>query len=179
MKITVLYGFLTAAAGLLLNVIYTFAGVYADAQKLAGSQVLINVLGLVIPIVGLWLGIRAVRASVPATEAFGYGRGVGAGALTTLWNAIFSVIFTIVFFTLINPDAHETLIRMQLDKVAEKGGDPEKVEGMTRTMMSLPFMSVWLVVGIGILGMIITLILAAFLRREPARVPPAAPPVTA
>ncbi|HZZ58402.1 MAG TPA: DUF4199 domain-containing protein [Opitutaceae bacterium] len=175
MKPTLLYGFLLSAAGLLLQVILTLSGYYSDAQKFSSGQTIGSVAGLVIGILFLVLGIRACRAQVPANEGYSYGRAFGSGALITLWNALFGIVFTILFLTLINPDFPETLRQMQLDKIAASGRDPSQAEGFLRVTTSIP-----MIVGFGfiftvIIGLILTLIVAVFLRREPPRVPPPAP----
>lgn len=180
MKIPILYGFLLAVAGLLINVVLTLTGMYADPQKLGTAQLISGLIGLVVAIVGLWLGISASRAALPPAEGFSYGRAVGAGSLIVLWDAIFGAIFTALFFTVINPDVREVMIQANLDKIAAKGGSPERAEGMIRTMMSVPILTISTIIFVGLFGMILTLIVAAFLRREPARGPqPPVDPVVA
>lgn len=181
MKNPILYGFLIAVAGLLVSVVLTLTGMYGDPQKLGTAQLVSGLIGLVVAIVGLWLGISASRAVSTPSEGFSYGRAVGAGALIVLWDAIFGAIFTVLFFTVINPDVREVMVQANLDKIAAKGGSPERAEGMIRMMVSVPILTISTIIFVGLFGMLLTLIIAAFLRRDPPRSaqPPAEPVVAA
>src|SRR5690606_32135642 len=103
MKTTFIYGLGMAIAGAVPNFALYFLGFHDSPEKLQSAQTVGMVGGLLITIVGLVMVIRARRAETPADEAFGYGRALGAGTLTSLWGSLFGNIFNVLYLTVINP----------------------------------------------------------------------------
>ena len=147
-----------------------------QTDKMAAGQNL-QWLGLIISIVVLWLGIKAVREESP-DKSLSYGQGVGAGTLISLYSGLLSAVYTYIHFRFINTNFFEYQQEFMRSKWAEKGMSEAQMEaagnmmkkfsGPGITSIMVPIMAV-------IMGLILSLIIAAILKRAPAAdAPPAA-----
>lgn len=175
MKTPALYGFISALAGAVLNLILYFSGLHSDPAKVATAQA-IGWLGMVIFIVCLVLAVRARRAEVPATQAFGYGSALGVGTQVALVSAVLGAIFYYCYLRFINPGFVDVLFQAQDEKLQAKGvSGPalDRAEGFMRTMLQPGVSSITFVIAAFVMGFILALIVAAFIRRpEPTQPPP-------
>ena len=176
MKTCALYGFISMLAGAFLVLVLYFIGFHSDPAKLGAAKAIVGFGGLAIAIAVTALGVKARREEVPAAEEFGYGATLWAGVLISLVAAILSAIFTYAYHAFINPGFSEILIQDAMSKLEAKGisGDQlEKIESFNRIMFSpLPMALIALVFGF-IGGVIISLVVAAFLKRPSPAQPPA------
>jgi hypothetical protein len=176
MKTCALYGFISALAGAFLVLILYFLGFHSDPAKLGAAQAIGTIAGLAVVIVIIALGVKARREEVPAGEEFGYGATLGAGVLISLVSAVLSAIFTYAYHAFINPGFSNILIQDAVAKMEAKGisGDQlDKIESFDRVIFSPPAMAaIALIMGF-IIGVIISLIVAAFLKRPAPAQPPA------
>jgi hypothetical protein len=176
MKTCSLYGFLSALAGALLALVLYFLGFHSDPAKLSAAKWIGGFGGIAIAVVFTVLGVKARRAEVPDAEGFGYGRALGAGMQVALVWSLLSAVFNYAYLAFINPGFSEIVLQDAMDKVQAKGvsgAQLDQVEKFTRFMASPGVQSVSTLIGGLIIGFIISLIVAAFLKR-PA---PAGPPV--
>ena len=140
-----------------------------QTDKMAAGQNL-QWLGLIISIVVLWLGIKAVREESP-DKSLSYGQGVGAGTLISLYSGLLSAVYTYIHFRFINTNFFEYQQEFMRSKWAEKGMSEAQMEaagnmmkkfsGPGITSIMVPIMAV-------IMGLILSLIIAAILKRAPA-----------
>ena len=140
-----------------------------QTDKMAAGQNL-QWLGLIISIVVLWLGIKAVREESP-DKSLSYGQGVGAGTLISLYSGLLSAVYTYIHFKFINTNFFEYQQEFMRSKWAEKGMSEAQMEaagnmmkkfsGPGITSIMVPIMAV-------IMGLILSLIIAAILKRAPA-----------
>jgi hypothetical protein len=175
MKTCSLYGFISALAGAFLTLILFFAGLHSDPARLSAAGWIGGLGGLAIAVTCLVLGIKARRSEAPGAEEFGYGSAFGAGALISLVSAILSSIFTYIYHSFINPAFSEILLQDKLAKLEASGmsGDKlEKAESMTRTMLSPVAETVTVLILGFVFGVIISLIVAGFLKRPGPSTPP-------
>jgi magnesium-transporting ATPase (P-type) len=176
MKTCALYGFISALAGAFLVLILYFAGFHSDPAKLGAAQAIGTIAGLAIVIVVIALGVKARREEVPAEEEFGYGATLWAGMLISLVAAILSAIFTYAYHAFINPGFSEILIQDAMTKMEAKGvsgAQLDKIESFDRIIFSPAAMAaIALIMGF-IIGVIISLVVAAFLKRPAPAQPPA------
>ena len=175
MKTCSLYGFISALAGAFVTLFLYFLGFHSDASKLTSAGWIGGLLGLAITVTCLVLGVRSRRDETPKEEDFGYGRAVGAGALISLVASFLSSVFAYAYYAFINPAFTELMIQDRMAKMEASGmsGDRlDKAETMTRWMMSAGPASVLAFFYLFLLGLIISLIVAAFLKR-PAPATPA------
>jgi hypothetical protein len=176
MKTTLIYGAAMAFAGTLLACILYFAGFHDSLEKLKTAQTIGMVAGILIWVAGLFLGLRARRAEVPANEAFGYGRALGNGALISLWASLFGTLGHILYMTVINPDMRDLIVRGELAKMEEKGipaAQIEQAEGMVRMMTGPIPQGIIVFIFSFVICFVLALIISAFVQR-PESGPPRA-----
>jgi hypothetical protein len=176
MKTCSLYGFISALAGAFLVLALYFLGFHSDLSKLGAAKVIGGLVGLAIAIVCTVLGVRARREEVPAAEEFGYGSALGAGVLISLVASVLSAIFTYCYHAFINPGFSDILLQDALSKLEGKGipsAQMDKIESIDRIMFSPAAMAaIALIIGF-IFGVIISLVVAAFVKRPSPAQPPA------
>jgi len=175
MKTYLTYGFIMALAGALLTLALFFLGFHSDAAKLSTAQWIGSVGGLIIGVVTIALGTKARRAEVPAAEAFGYGRALGAGVMIALFAALFGIVTNYVYMQLINPGLADIIVQAQIDKMEAKGlsgAQLEQAEKMTRMMTGPVISSCFGFIGGIFFGTLISLVTAAFLKRPVTTEPP-------
>jgi len=179
MKTYVTYGFMMALGGLLLNLALYFLGFHSEVEKFGTAQWIGGLGGLAIVVVLIVLGTKARRNEVPLSEEFGYGRALGAGVMIVLFGALFGVVVNIVYMKFINPGMADLIVQVQSAKFEAKGmsgAQLEQAEKFTRMMTGPIISSIFNFFGGMIIGTIISLITAAFLKRSASAEPP---PVTA
>lgn len=98
-----------------------------------------------------------------------YGQALGAGVIICLYYAIVSAIFSYILFAIIDPGLVEKMIAMSEEASLKRGLTQEQVDlGMkiTRKVMTPAFMSITGILANMFFGLIISLIVAAFVRKE-------------
>jgi Protein of unknown function (DUF4199) len=176
MKTCSLYGFISALAGAFLVLALYFLGFHSDAAKLGTAQIIALIGALAIGITCTALGVRARRDEVPAAEEFGYGSAFGAGVLISLVASVLSAIFTYVYHAFINPGFSDILIQDALAKMEAKGvsgAQLDKIESFDRILFSPVAMALVALVFGFIFGVIISLVVAAFVKKPAAAQAPA------
>jgi hypothetical protein len=176
MKTCSLYGFISALAGALLALALYFLGFHSDPAKLPAAKAIGICGGLAIVITCSVLGVKARRAEIPEDQGFGYGRALWTGMQIAIVSSFLTAIFNYLYFAFINPAFIDIMLQDQMDKLQAKGisgAQLEQVEKVSRFMMSPGMQSVFTLIGGLIIGFLISLIVAAFLKRpEPAGPPP-------
>jgi hypothetical protein len=175
MKTCALYGFISALGGAFLTLILFFAGFHSDPAKLAAATWVGGLGGLGIAITCLALGIKARRQEVPANQEFGYGAALGAGFLISVVSSLLSAIFTYVYYSFINPAFIDIILQDKMAKLEASGVSGDRLDkaeaGMKMFMGPIP-QAVSVVIGGIIIGVLISLIVAAILKRPtPPKVP--------
>lgn len=164
------YALTLTIIGAVLNLILYFTGF--QTEKLATGQHA-KWLMLVASIVILWLGIKATREESP-TKSLSYGKGVGTGVLISLYSGLMSAVYTFIHFKFINPDFVDyqmAIVRTQWEARGMSGAQMEQAEGFARAMMGPVSMAIMTPIMSVVFGLIVSLIIAAILKRpEPAKV---------
>ena len=114
-----------------------------------------------------FMALKAVREENPH-KALSYGQGVGAGTLISLISSAMSAVYTWVHLKFINTNFADYQIELLRQRWAASGlGDAqmEQAEKMTRMMMGPGMSAVFALVAGVIFGLIISLIVAAFVKR--------------
>lgn len=99
-----------------------------------------------------------------------YGGAFGHGFLVILFGSIISAIYTFIFFSFIAPGELAIMIEEAEQQLYEQGMSDQEIEvamQWTRMMMKPWMMSIWVIVGGAVAGLIISAILAIFLKKEP------------
>jgi hypothetical protein len=161
-----IYALTLTICGAVLNLLMYFTGF--QTEKLATGQY-IQWIGFVIMIVVLVLGIKAVREESEG-KYLTYGKGVGTGTLISLYSGLMSSVYTYIHFKFVNPEFADYQIALLRDKWAAAGlGDAqmEQAERMTRMMMGPGVQACLAPIFVVLFGLILSLIISAFLKRNP------------
>jgi len=175
MKTCSLYGFILAVALAVLTLVLYFLGLHSDPARLAAAKWVGGLGSVAVSVLCVSLGVRARRAEIPEADGFPYGRALGAGVLISLVAAILGAVFNYLYFAIINPGYAEVLLQDQMDRLQAKGlsgAQLDQAEKFTRYFMTPVPMAVYALIAGFISGVLISLVIAAFLKR-PA---PAGPP---
>ncbi|AOS45044.1 hypothetical protein Verru16b_02113 [Lacunisphaera limnophila] len=163
------YALILTIASAVFQLLLYFTGF--QTEKLAVGQHL-NWLGLIIMIVVLFLGIKAVREEAP-DKSLTYGKGVGTGVLISLFSGLMSAVYSFIHFKFVNTefaDYQLELIRAKWEEAGMGAAQMEQAEGFTRAMMGPVAQAIMTPIMAVVLGTIISLIAAAILKR-PAPAP--------
>jgi hypothetical protein len=168
MNTTFFYALILAVSNIVLSLVSFFLGYQTD--KMAEGKWfgwLTMVLSLTLAFVLTWLGVKSVREE-SADKSLRYGKGVGTGFLINLYSGVIGSIYSFIYFTFINPDFADYAID-QAKQNAKNVSDAQlaQMEKIMRFMMSPAIMSIWgFLMGL-FFGIVIALIVSAFLKREP------------
>lgn len=170
------YGLVLAFGNIVLTLVGFFLGFQTD--KLVQGR-WFGVLPFVLAIGILWLGIRAVREEAK-DKSLSYGKGVGTGFLITLYASLIGTVYGFIHFKFINPNFVDYQIDAAHEKWAQAGlseAQMEAAEKAMRLFMSPALLSITSLFASLLIGLVIALILAAFLKRRPEVVAENVPPV--
>lgn len=159
-----IYALILTICGALLNLLLFFTGF--QTEKLATGQYF-QWLGFVIMFTVLWLGIKAVREET-AEKGMSYGRGVGTGVLISLYSGLMSSVYSFIHFKFVNPefaDYQLALIRTKWEAAGMSETQMEQAEKVTRAMMGPVTQAIMTPIFVVVIGLVCSLIIAAFLKR--------------
>lgn len=160
------YALTLTICGAVLNLLLFFTGF--QTEKLATGQYF-QWIGFIVMVVVLWLGIKAVREEREG-QYLTYGQGVGAGVLISLYAGLMSSVYTYIHFKFVNPnfvDYQLALIRVKWTAAGMSDAQMEQAERFTRMLMGPGVQACLAPIGSVIIGLILSLILAAILKRNP------------
>ena len=115
----------------------------------------------------IYLGTQAKRTSQDGFIS--YGQGLSAGTGIAFFASILVAFYTFVFFSFIDPDMLEELILRTEDQMYDQGMPDDQVEmamSMTRKFMMPGPMAAMVVLSYTIVGLIVSLITSAILKKE-------------
>lgn len=171
------YGLILAAGNIVLTLVGFLLGYQTD--KIAEAN-WFNLLLYALGIAVTWLGIKAVREEAK-DKSLSYGKGVGSGVLIGLYSGILSSIYSFFHFKFINPDFGDYMMDMLHKKWAEAGFNDAQIESASKFMsftFSPAMMSIIGLIYAVIFGLVVALIVSAFLKRAPQPASENPPPAT-
>ena len=166
MSTTLLYALILAIGQILLALVGFFLG-YQTEKISSGSWY--GFMPLLLSLAILWLGIRAVREE-DTGKYLTYGKGVSTGLMISLYAGLIGAIYTYVHFTFVNPNFPDFLIEASRAKWAAAGMNDSQMDGAEKGIRMFTKPAIQAVFGLVItvvLGLIISLIFAAILKRDP------------
>lgn len=168
MKTSLTYAFGMSLAGILIHLLSYLLGHHNDPSSFQTGQTIALVTGPLIAVSVLVLGLRTLRDESP-TQSLSYGRAVGAGTLISSLSGTISAMFTYVYGTFINPEFHQVMYEFQISKVAEQmtASQIEQAAPMMRFFTSAAWISLAQFLFSPILGVILSAIIAFFVKRTP------------
>ena len=167
MKTYLVYGVINAIAAALLNLVLYLTGY--QTEKLSTGQYL-GYIGIVIFFVVLFLGMREAREAKP-DKAISYGGALGAAVMIALFSGLFGAVYTYIHFSFINTDYAQYVADMTRQKLAAKGLAEAQIDAaikMSSLFMKPVLLAIFGVISWVFMGTIGGLILAIFVKREPA-----------
>src|SRR5687768_12658197 len=116
MKTEIKYGVLFAAIVAVYVMIEHFAGVNTTRHDI-GQYTRFG--GVLVPVLGVFFGIRAKRAELGGTLTF--GQGVKTGALVAVIQTTLTTIWFLFYATVVNPTFLDTMLEFERTKMAAAG----------------------------------------------------------
>jgi len=174
MKPYLTYGAFIAISNAAITLVLYLAGFHTDPAKLQTGNFVAGAAGLVIGISLLVIGIRAKRATVPETKEFNYGLALGAGVMISLFAVLFGTAFQFIYQSFINPGFADVLLQAQTAKLEAAGLSSDQIDKATQVMRMMTKPVVQAAMGFFggmVMSVIISLIVAAFLRRKAVEAP--------
>ena len=171
MKTYLLHGIALAVVNFLFTLVLFIFGLHSDPAKIGLAGGIGSIGGLIIMSVIIALGMKAARAKSPASEPFTYGNAFGAGAWITVVASLLALVTHSLYIRVIDPQFTEILIQAKLNRLEARGitGDQyDRAEKIIRASSGPFWQTIAVCIGCAILGLIISLIVAAFFRREAA-----------
>jgi len=164
MKAQVKYGLIYGGIAIGLSLLLFGLGMEKDE----GVQKITNFINVAIPAVIIFLGIREKR-DVEGHGFLSFGKGFSTGFTIALIGGLVTTIYTYLYFAVLNPGMI-TYIRMKQEEELIKRGmsdsDVEKMASSMETWSSPGMMALFIFVGALLLGLVISLISAAILKKE-------------
>jgi uncharacterized membrane protein len=180
MKPYLTYGAFIAIGNAVITLVLYLVGFHSEPEKLSTANYVSLLGGLVIGISLLIIGVRARRSLAPTTEDFTYGNALGAAVMISLFATLFGVAFQFIYQSFINPAFADVTIQAQINAMQAKGIPSEhieKAEGMMRMMLKPAVQAVTGFIFGMIINVLVSLIVAAFLRRKAIADQTAPPPL--
>lgn len=178
MKTWLTYGFIMTLCGAFIGLGLHFSGFHADVDKLKIAQNISIVTGIIIGVSCILLGMREKRAGTPADKPWGYGPALATGVMIGLFGALFGAVYNYVYFAYIDPNFHEVVLQAQIAAMEAKNipsSQIEQAEPFIRKWLNPVVMTVTGAIMVFIWNLIISLIVAAFVKNRPAAAPFASP----
>ncbi len=162
-RVALKWGLISAVISIVYSVIMIVIGKYQDPSLNA-----LNIaFGLV---VGVGILIYALKEFRTLNNGYlSYGEGLGVGTLTSGVSGVVAGLFSFVYLKFIDASALEKSLAMARDQWEESGMSEEQIEQAEKytTMFSSPgVIFVFSVFGALLFGFILSLIIAAVMRRE-------------
>jgi hypothetical protein len=177
MKTYLTYGSAMAGGGFVLVMVLYILGLHSDPAKLSIAQWVQTIVGLGISITCIVLGTKARRSQVPPAEEFSYGSALGAGVMISVVASLIGIATTYLYAGVINPGFVDVLLQAQANQLEASGMSADKIEqlqSITAIWMKPAALSALGFLSGVILGTLISLITAAFLKRPASEFPPVA-----
>ena len=178
MNTTFFYGLMLAVSNIVLTLVFFFVGYQTD--KMLQGRWIVSLVPLVVTIIVMWLGIKAAREEAK-DRSLSYGKGVGTGVLIALYAGLIGAVYTYIHFTFINPNFADYAIDMARQQWIARGMSDSQMasaEGFTHMMYKPAVLAILGAILSPLIGLVISLILSAFLKRQPAAIAEVTPPVT-
>ena len=164
MKIAFKYGAVLAVIGIVVSMVSYLLGLHNDPEKLKTANTVTQVVLFVISVAGTLLAMRAVRATAP-DGSLSYGRAVGIGTLVSTFSGLISAPYLLIYGLVINPEYHELIYQQTISGMTQAQADA--AGEMMRFFTGPIWTSAMVLVMSPIMGALLSLILALFVRRAP------------
>lgn len=167
-KTSLPYAFGMSLGSALIILLAYLLGYHNDLARFQSGQYISMVAGLLVMVVALVLGMRAVRTESP-NQSLSYGRAIGTGTLITTLSGVMSAVFSYVYGKVINPEFHQMMYEFQITQVAERmtSAQIEQAAPMMRFFTSAGWIASTQLLVSPIFGVIASAIIGPFVKRTP------------
>jgi hypothetical protein len=161
---SLIYGLITGAISIVFSVITYIFDVSISSP--------IKYFSFLILLAGMIYGTLQYRNSIPG-GFISFGKAFTSGFLIVLISAFIASVYTYIFLVFIDPAYLQKIVEQSMDettaKMVAKGLSEEQMEpalAMTRKFLNPTFMSIIALVSSALVGAILSLIAAAFIKKE-------------
>jgi len=123
---------------------------------------------IIIEIVVLYFLVKSYRDNY-MHGMITYGQALGAGMIICVYYAIIAAIFGYILYAIIDPGLIDKMLALSEEQNLKRGMTQEQIDlsmRVTKKIMTPVFMTIMAVLGNIFFGLIISLIVAAFVRKE-------------
>lgn len=162
-----MYALIMAIGQIILTLIGFFLGYQTD--KINQGTWFNMLVPLIFAIVVNFLALKAVREEDPG-KYLTYGKGVKTGFLIALYAGVIGAIYTYIHLTFVNPNFADYQLEAARIKWAAAGMTDTQMDNAEKGMRMFSKPAIFAVVGFimsVVFGLILSLIIAAFLKRNP------------
>ncbi len=162
LKSTMTYGAILGISMVLYNIILYVADLTLNKPLSYISYVLI--------IGGIYLAIKSFRDQ-SEQKAITYGKALGVGVLTVLFSSVFVALYTYALYQFIDPSLIQKMLDMSREQLTTNGMSDDQVEAainMSSKIMTPGLISIMVIPMSVFMGTIFSLVIAAFLKKEPS-----------
>ena len=180
MKTKFTYALIIAFVVIVLQLVAFLLGFQTDKIDIPAATIFgwaAWLLGLVVLFMAVWFGLRTVRDEKP-DRSLTYGQGVAAGVIIVLIAAAICAVYMFLHYSFLNPNFAENVIgaaRLKWTAMGMNDDQMNMAEKLLRVTTHPAIMAVMEFIGKTIMGVIVSLIAAAIVKRNPqpaAQMPP-------
>ncbi|WP_181309063.1 DUF4199 domain-containing protein [Rufibacter sp. XAAS-G3-1] len=158
-SVGVRYGIMTGFASIIFSLVLYLTGLHTNKM--------VSYLGMIIPIVGI---VMAYNYFKKENNGFmSYGQGLGTGTILSAVSGVLSGIFTYIYLKFVDANIIQQIRNASIEEMESKGMSDEQIEqatSMTEKFTSPEMMLVMGFIGAIILGFILSLVIAAIMKRN-------------
>ncbi|MEY2949386.1 MAG: DUF4199 domain-containing protein [Saprospiraceae bacterium] len=166
------YGLYGALVLIVIGLIGQLTGLVDPSQPNGGGgSMVINVLNALVTAGALVLAVKKHRDE-DLDGYIAFGKAFGLGMLTVVVIAIISGIWTFVYISFIDPemiDIMKEAARAQMENQGMEGEQLEQAMAMNGKFMNPGMISVFAILGSMFFGLIISLVVAAVMKKQPSQ----------
>ncbi len=140
------------------------AGLHTD---LIEYHPIVTWFGMLIPIIGIVLALKEKRAL--QGKSLTYGQGVLTGFIVSVITALIGSLFFYIYIEIINPDFFPAMIAGARDQAETAGLDADMARKNAEMYFNMKSYLMQTFFGSIIFGLVVSLIAAAILRRDPVK----------
>jgi zinc transporter ZupT len=178
MKPYLVYGTFITIGNIVVTLVVYLAGLHSDPTKIPIADLITLLTGLALGISFMIAGVRSKQNLTPPTDEFTFGMALGVSIVVSLFATIFTSIFQFIYQSFINPGYAEVLFQFATSKRQFQAAPADKIEAaeqFIRFMYKPAVLCTITAILSIVINVIISLIIAAFMRRK-AVVEPISPP---
>ncbi|GGK89528.1 DUF4199 domain-containing protein [Rufibacter glacialis] len=158
-SVGVRYGIITGFVSIIYSLILYMTGLHLNKG--------LSYLGTVIPIVGIIMAYLYYKKENGGFMS--YGQGLGTGTILAAVSGVLSGTFTYIYLKFIDGNILEQIRNASIEEMENKGMSDEQIEqaaSMTEKFTTPEMMLIMGVVGAVLLGFILSLLIAAVMKRN-------------